>query len=101
MDGLVTEDPAKNTTDDPAKNTTNDGAAASSITRVEPKAKAAPTQAELDSWAKRPSDEKLRLMVEAQMIIRWNASDAQSWPLWSSGTTNALNTNKKLAEQFY
>ena len=66
MEGLATEDPAKNTTEDPAKNTTKDQVAASSSVRVVPKAKAAPTQAELDDWAKRPFEEKRRLMLEAQ-----------------------------------
>ena len=66
MEGLATEDPAKNTTEDPAKNTTDDQAVASSSTLAVPKAKAAPFQADLDAWAKRPFDEKLRLMREAQ-----------------------------------
>ena len=65
MEGLATEDPAKNTTEDPAKNTTKDRAAASSSTRVVPSAKAAPTQAQLDEWANRPSAEKRQLMLEA------------------------------------
>ena len=80
MEGLATEDPAKNTTEDPAKNTTEDQAAASSSTRVVPKAKAAPTRAELDEWAKRPSVEKRHLMLEAQRIMRGDASEAQARP---------------------
>ena len=75
MDGLATEDPAKNTTEDPAKNTTDDQAVASSSTLAVPKAKPAPFQADLDAWAKLPFDEKLRLMREAQ-----------ARPLWSSET---------------
>ena len=66
MEGLATEGPAKNTTEDPAKNTTDDQAVASSSTLAVPKAKAAPFQADLDAWAKRPFDEKLRLMRDAQ-----------------------------------
>ena len=78
MEGVATGDPAKNTTEDPAKITTKDRAAASSSTRVEPKAKAAPTRAQLDEWEKRPSEEKQHSMREAQRIMRENASDAQA-----------------------
>jgi len=72
MEGLATEDPAKNTTEDPAKNTTKDQAASSS-TRVVPKAKAAPTPAQLDEWENRPSEQKRRLMLGARSIMQGNA----------------------------
>ena len=68
MEGLATEDPAKNTTEDPAKNTTKDQAAASSSMRVVPKAKHA--SGTLDEWANRPSEEERRLMLEALRIMQ-------------------------------
>ena len=46
--------------------------------RVVPKAKAAPTWADLDEWAKHPSEEKRRLMLEALRIMQGNASEAQA-----------------------
>ena len=49
-----------------------DQAAASSSTRVVPSAKAAPTQAQLDEWANRPSAEKLHLMREAWKLMQGN-----------------------------
>ena len=44
------------------------------------KAKAAPTLAELDEWANRPSPQKWRFMLEALRIMQGNVSEAQSRP---------------------
>ena len=63
-----------NTTEDQAM--TEDQAEASSSTRVVPSAKAAPTQAQLDEWANRPSAEKRQLMLEA-----WKTMQGNRWKL--------------------
>ena len=52
---------------------TSFGSEASSSTRVVPSAKAAPTLAELDEWANRPSPKRRRFM-------QGNASEAQARP---------------------